>query len=223
MADRTSGERGALTPELQVAIARLRDEVALLHAELVRRGAFAASGAVVSARVVGADLLLIAPELFPDALRGPETLVLCDLDGTPVRDTPGSDLDVAGDARLHARVYRARPDLGGVVRLRAPHVSAFALRAEAIPADLGVLVDAFGADIPVGPGLDGRDGDADALLAALAASGSRALVLPGDGLLTVGADAWSAVRAAVVAEEAAAAIHHARAAASPAHPAEAHA
>lgn len=207
MSAQRAGSEGVLAPERQVAIARLRDELAPLHAELVRRGGFAATGAVLSARVPGAGLLLVSPDTFPDAALGPESLVLCDLDGVPVADTPGSALSVSREARVHGELYRRRPALGGIVRLRAPHVSAWAARAEPLPCALVALAEEFGGDIPVGPApVADPEAYADALLAALDGTGSRALLLPGDGLLAVGDDARAAARSAALAEDAAGAL-----------------
>ena len=49
----------ALSPEVQVAIARVRDEVAALHTELVRYGLVVWTGGNVSGRVPGADLFVV--------------------------------------------------------------------------------------------------------------------------------------------------------------------
>ncbi|WP_200847248.1 class II aldolase/adducin family protein, partial [Microbacterium sp. 18062] len=48
-------------PEIEVAVARVRAEVASLHGELVRYGLVVWTGGNVSARVPGADLFVIKP------------------------------------------------------------------------------------------------------------------------------------------------------------------
>ena len=50
-----------LSPEVQVAIARTRDEVARLHEELTRYNLIAWTSGNVSGRVPGADLFVIKP------------------------------------------------------------------------------------------------------------------------------------------------------------------
>ena len=49
------------SPEIQVAIARTRDDVARLHEELVRYDLVVWTGGNVSGRVPGADLFVIKP------------------------------------------------------------------------------------------------------------------------------------------------------------------
>ncbi|SDD34200.1 class II aldolase/adducin family protein [Auraticoccus monumenti] len=103
-----------VSPETQVRIARARDEVVAAHTELGRRGLTGAGDVSVSARVVGADLLVITPSPA-GAPVGPESLLLCDLDARPVADLPGLTRASAPAAARHAEVYTGRPDVGGVV------------------------------------------------------------------------------------------------------------
>lgn len=103
-----------VSPQTQVRIARARDEVVVAHAELERRGLAGAEDASVSARVAGADLLVITPSRAGAPL-GPEALLLCDLDARPVPDLPGLTRASAPAATRHAEVYTGRPEVGGVV------------------------------------------------------------------------------------------------------------
>ena len=58
----------------EVAIARVRAEVAALHAELVRYGLVAWTGGNVSGRVPGADLFVIKPSgVSPTTTSPPRT------------------------------------------------------------------------------------------------------------------------------------------------------
>ena len=75
----------------EVAIARVRAEVAALHAELVRYGLVAWTGGNVSGRVPGADLFVIKPSGVAYDELAPENMILCDLDGNVVEGTPGSE------------------------------------------------------------------------------------------------------------------------------------
>ncbi|MCR2799265.1 class II aldolase/adducin family protein, partial [Microbacterium sp. zg.Y818] len=64
--------------KIEVAVARVRAEVAALHAELVRYGLVVWTGGNVSGRVPGADLFVIKPSgVSYDAL-APENMILCD-------------------------------------------------------------------------------------------------------------------------------------------------
>ena len=73
----------ALSPEVQVAIARVRDEVAALHTELVRYGLVVWTGGNVSGRVPGADLFVIKPSGVSYDDLDPANMILCTLDGSP--------------------------------------------------------------------------------------------------------------------------------------------
>ena len=77
----------------------------------------------------------------------PESMIVCDLDG---RVVPG-DLSPSSDTAAHAYVYRAMPEVGGVVHTHSTYASAWAARGEAIPCVLTAMADEFGGEIPVGP------------------------------------------------------------------------
>ena len=67
---------------VEVAIAAVRHEVAALHAELVRYGLVVWTGGNVSGRVPGADLFVIKPSGVSYDDLTPESMILCDLDGS---------------------------------------------------------------------------------------------------------------------------------------------
>ena len=104
----------AFSPEVQVAIARTRDDVARLHEELVRYELVVWTGGNVSGRVPGADLFVIKPSgvIYDDL--APENMILCDLDGNVIPDTPGWERSPSSDTAAHAYVYRNMPEVGGV-------------------------------------------------------------------------------------------------------------
>ncbi len=128
-------------------MAKLRAEVCLLHSELTRWGLVTWTSGNVSARVPGADLMVIKPSgLSYDDLT-PESMVVCDLDGTVVdgEHAPSSDTD------SHAYVYRSMPEVGGVVHTHSPYATAWAARGEEIPCVITAMADEFGGPIPIGP------------------------------------------------------------------------
>ena len=99
-----------LSPEVQVAVARVRDDVAALHAELVRYNLVVWTGGNVSGRVPGADLFVIKPSGVGYDDLDPSSMILCTLDGEVVPNTPGSD-------RISASLpvsFRAFPWLTGM-------------------------------------------------------------------------------------------------------------
>jgi hypothetical protein len=95
------------SPEVEVAIARVRDELAVLS-----EGA-SARGRLLSERVPGTELLVISPAPAPTTGVGPEAFVLCDLDGVAVPDTLGAVAPASAPA--HAALYAAHPEVGGIV------------------------------------------------------------------------------------------------------------
>ncbi|MDS1269676.1 L-ribulose-5-phosphate 4-epimerase [Lipingzhangella sp. LS1_29] len=185
----------------------LRREVCALHQELVRWGLVAWTSGNVSARVPGTQLMLIKPSgVSYDALT-PETLVLTDLHGTPQQDgaTPSSDTGA------HGYVYRAMPDVGGIVHTHSPYATAWAARSEPIPCAVTAIADEFGAEIPVGPfAMIGNDEIGRGIVDTLSGHPSPAVLMAQHGPFTIGPTPRAAVKAAVMCEDAARTIHLAR-------------
>ena len=207
----TPGAGVDFTPELQVTIARVREEVAALHAELVRYGLVVWTGGNVSARVPGADLFVIKPSGVGYDDLAPENMILCDLDGAVIPDTPGAERAPSSDTAAHAHVYRELPEVGGVVHTHSPYATAWAARGEAIPCVLTAIADEFGGEIPVGPfAIIGDESIGEGIVATLRGHRSRAVLMRNHGPFTIGADARDAVKAAVMVEDAARTVHLAR-------------
>lgn len=201
----------AYSPEVQVAIARIRDEVAALHAELVRHGLVVWTAGNVSGRVPGTDLFVIKPSgVVYDDLDA-SSMILCTLDGEVVPDTPGSDRSPSSDTAAHAYVYRHLPQVGGVVHTHSTYATAWAARAEAIPCVITAMADEFGGEIPVGPfAIIGDDSIGRGIVETLRGHRSRAVLLQNHGPFTIGTDARDAVKAAVMLEDVARTVHIAR-------------
>src|SRR3954452_21485681 len=115
----------ALTYEVEH---RLRAQLVALHHELVRNRLVAWTSGNVSARVPGQDLLLVKPSGLEYDDLTPESMVLCDLEGRPVRESQAPSSDTAS----HAYIYRHRSDVGGVVHTHSTYASAWAARGESI-------------------------------------------------------------------------------------------
>jgi len=201
----------SLSPEVQVAVARVRDEVAALHTELVRYGLVVWTGGNISGRVPGADLFIIKPSGVGYDDLDAAAMILCTLDGEVVRDTPGSDRSPSSDTAAHAYVYRNMPEVGGVVHTHSPYACAWAARREPIPCVLTAIADEFGGEIPVGPfATIGDDSIGRGIVTTLRGHRSRAVLMASHGPFTIGKDARDAVKAAVMVEDAARSVHLAR-------------
>ena len=199
------------SPEVEVAIARTREEVAALHSELVRNGLVVWTGGNVSARVPGADAFVIKPSGVAYDDLAPENMIVCDLDGVVVQDTPGSEREPSSDTAAHAYVYRNMPAVGGVVHTHSPYATAWAARAEEIPCVITAMADEFGGPIPVGPfAIIGDDSIGRGIVETLSGHRSRAVLMRNHGPFTIGRSARDAVKAAVMVEDVARTVQLAR-------------
>jgi L-ribulose-5-phosphate 4-epimerase len=201
----------ARDPEIENAIATVRAEVARLHGELVRYGLVVWTGGNVSGRVPGADLFVIKPSGVSYDDLAPENMILCDLDGNAVSGAPGSERSPSSDTAAHAYVYRNMPEVGGVVHTHSTYAVAWAARGEEIPCVITGMADEFGGPIPIGPfAIIGDDSIGRGIVETLRGHRSRAVLMQNHGPFTIGVSAKDAVKAAVMAEDAARTVHLAR-------------
>ena len=189
------------------SVQRMRADVCALHSELVRYNLVAWTAGNVSGRIPGADLFVIKPSgvMYDDLT--PESMVLCDLEGEVVegRHSPSSD------TASHALVYREMPEVGGVVHTHSTYASAWSARAESIPCVLTAMADEFGGEIPLGPfALIGSEDIGRGIVDTLRGHRSPAVIMQNHGVFTIGKDAKSAVKAAVMCEDVARTVHVAR-------------
>ena len=209
--DAEQRDRYVVGVKTEVAIARVRADVAALHAELVRYGLVVWTGGNVSGRVPGADLFVIKPSGVSYDDLAPENMILCDLDGNVVPGTPGSERTPSSDTAAHAYVYRNMPEVGGVVHTHSDYAVAWAARGEEIPCVITAMADEFGGPIPVGPfAIIGDDSIGRGIVETLTGHRSRAVLMQNHGPFTIGATAKDAVKAAVMCEDVARTVHFAK-------------
>lgn len=195
------------SPEVEAAIAATRADVAALHSELVRYGLVVWTGGNVSGRVPGSDYFVIKPSGVSYDDLAPENMILCNLDGTVVPGSAGSDRSPSSDTAAHAYVYRELPEVGGVVHTHSPYAVAWAARGEPIPCVITGMADEFGGPIPVGPfALIGDDSIGRGIVDTLRGHRSRAVLMQNHGPFTIGTTAKDAVKAAIMCEDAARAV-----------------
>jgi len=192
---------------LTARIAETRKLVAGLHAELPRNELVVWTAGNVSARVPGADLLVIKPSgLSYDEITA-DAMVVTDLAGTLVEGT----LSPSSDTAAHAYVYQHMPHVNGVVHTHSTYATAWAARAEAIPCVLTMIADEFGGEIPVGPfAMIGDDSIGRGIVETLAGHRSPAVLMRNHGVFTIGRTAKDAVKAAVMCEDVARTVHISR-------------
>lgn len=201
-------------PQVREAVARTREVVAALHAELPRWGLVVWTAGNVSQRVQvdpagpsERDLLVIKPSgVTYDALT-PESMVVCDLDGVLV----DGERSPSSDTAAHAYVYKHMPEVGGVVHTHSTYATAWAARAEPVPCVLTMMADEFGGPVPIGPfALIGDDSIGRGIVETLRESRSPAVLMRNHGPFTIGKDGTAAVKAAVMVEEVARTVHISR-------------
>ena len=182
----------------------LRRTLVELHQELVRYQLVVWTAGNVSARVPDADLLVIKPSGVSYDDLTPESMVICDLEGNRVE----GGLSPSSDTAAHAYVYRAMPEVGGVVHTHSTYATAWAARGEAIPCVLTAMADEFGAEIPCGPfARIGGDDIGKGIVATLEGHRSPAVLMRSHGVFTIGPTPRAAVKAAVMCEDAARIVH----------------
>lgn len=197
----------SVATDVDQTIRQVRREVAALHAELPKYGLVVWTAGNVSARVPGHDLLVIKPSGVSYDDLTPDNMVVCDLDGKVVEGehAPSSDTEA------QAYVYRHLPEVGGVVHTHSPYAVAWAARGEAIPCVTTMCADEFGGEIPVGPfAIIGDDSIGRGIVETLRGSRSPAVLMQNHGVFTVGPNAKSAVKAAVMCEDVARSVHLSR-------------
>jgi len=196
-----------VTAAVDAAIAALRRQVADLHAELTRNALVVWTAGNVSARVPGADLLVIKPSGVAYDEITPAAMVVTDLHGTLV----DGELAPSSDTAAHAYVYRHLPHVGGVVHTHSTYATAWCARGEPIPCVLTMIADEFGGEIPVGPfALIGDDSIGRGIVETLSGHRSPAVLMRNHGVFTIGRTAKDAVKAAVMCEDVARTVHIAR-------------
>ena len=192
---------------LTATIRNLRAEVAALHAELPRNDLVVWTAGNVSARVPGADLLVIKPSGVSYDDITPERMVVTDLDVNLV----DGEHRPSSDTAAHAYVYKHLPHVHGVVHTHSTYATAWAARGEAIPCVLTMMADEFGGEIPAGPfALIGDDSIGRGIVETLAGHRSPAVLMRNHGVFTIGRSAKDAVKAAVMCEDVARTVHISR-------------
>ncbi len=170
---------------------------------LFTNGVISHSGhANLSARVGGESMLLTVEGQVRDL--GPDRLALVRLDGTVLEGT----LDPANAeiVTMHSEVYKARPEVGGIIHTHSPHLLAFAMAGRPLPDRYEALLR-FGQaeDVPVVPWAPrGSERSVSGIIDALGRQpGTQAVLLGNHGDLVFGPGPREAAALLTVLEEAA--------------------
>jgi L-fuculose-phosphate aldolase len=172
----------------------VRSEVLNAARALLDLGLTAGTAGNVSARLADGSVVVTAAGEKDDT-------VLLDLSGTVLSGTRAP----SSEAALHLAVYRAYPEVGGVVHAHPVHATMFACARRPIPAAVDEFAIYVGGDVPCAPyAPSGSSALASGAVALLADRG--AVLLASHGLVTVGTSPADAVHVALVVERGAQAI-----------------
>lgn len=180
---------------------QLKEELVELHLELPKNELVSWTGGNISARDFETGLIVIKPSgvRYKDLL--PENLVVLDLDGKIIE----GNLKPSSDTYSHLYIYNHRKDAGGVVHTHSRFATAFAAVGKPIPCVLTAIADEFGGPIPCGDfALIGDEAIGKIVVESIGES--SAVLLKKHGVFTIGKDAVSAVKAAVMTEDVAATV-----------------
>jgi ribulose-5-phosphate 4-epimerase/fuculose-1-phosphate aldolase len=114
----------------------------------------------------------------------------------------GDGLKPSVDTPNHAAIYRARPDVGGVVHTHSPHATAFSVVHAPIPALVAEAAGYLGGPVRVLDDVQpARPDQADRVAGGL--GDDRAVLLPNHGVIAVGETLRGAFDAAALVEHSA--------------------
>jgi L-ribulose-5-phosphate 4-epimerase len=183
----------------------LRQHLYELHLELVKYNLVVWTMGNVSVRDSQTGLVVIKPSGIRYEEMQPEHMVIVDLNANVidpgVHETLGH-LKFSSDTLTHLYVYRHRPDVMGVCHTHSTFATAFAAVGKAIPCFLTGMADEFGGEIPLGGfELIGSEAIGKEMLRVIGQS--KAVIMQNHGLFSIGGSGESAVKAAVMAEDAA--------------------
>lgn len=180
---------------------KIREELAELHQELPKNNLVMWTGGNVSTRDPETGLVVIKASGIRYEEMQSKHMVVVDMDGKVVY----GDFKPSSDVYSHLYIYKHRPDVGGVVHTHSRYATAFAAVGRPIPCVLTAIADEFGGPIPCGGfALIGDEAIGKVVIDSIGKS--PAVLLKNHGVFTIGKDAKSAVKAAVMTEDVAATV-----------------
>jgi L-ribulose-5-phosphate 4-epimerase len=175
---------------------KLKEELVELHLELPKHNLVVWTGGNVSARDPETGLVVIKASGVRYEEMRPEHMVVVDLDGKIAE----GNLKPSSDTASHLYIYRHRSDVNGVVHTHSAYATAFAAVNKSIPVVLTAIADEFGGPIPCGEfALIGDEAIGRVVVESIGKS--PAVLLKNHGVFTIGKNAKSAVKAAVMTED----------------------
>lgn len=184
---------------------QLREEVWWANTQLPKAGLVTMHSGNASGIDRESGLVLIKPSGIDYERLRPEDLSIVDLNGNSVAaqvvpDGVSSSLKPSVDSIHHLLLYKADPQLGGIVHTHSNYATAWAAIGEPIPCCLTAIADAFGGDIPCAPYLD-NEGENIANGMLKHRGRGPAMLLSNHGVFAFDATPRKALKAAVMVED----------------------
>ena len=123
---------------------KAREEICEIGRRLYLKGFAAANDGNISIRI-GENRFLCTPTGVSKGFLKPDDLCIVDEYGNQLAGTKKRTSEIL----LHLSVFRARPDIGGVVHCHPPHATAFAIAHEPIPKCVLPEVEVFLGEVPM--------------------------------------------------------------------------
>jgi len=185
----------------------LRKTVADLHALLPANELVAWTSGNISGRDPESGHVVIKPSGVSFEDLGPENMVVVDADATVIEGQHKPSSDTA----THCYIYRAMPEVGGIVHTHSPYATAWAALGRDIPCVLTAMADEFGGPIPCGGfALIGGEEIGREVVRVLREGPnphSPAVIMQNHGVFTIGPTPRAAVKAAIMCEDVARTVY----------------
>ena len=175
----------------------LREEVAAVARRLLASGLVTGTSGNVSARTPEGDVL-VTPSGLDYSKLGPEEVVLVGLDGELLE----GDLVPSTETPMHTGIYRARPEVGGIVHTHSRHATALACLGFGIPpVHYMLVVLSKEGRVPLAPYATYGTEELSRLAAEALGDSYHACLLQNHGAITVGETMSEAYLRAGILEE----------------------
>jgi len=156
---------------MEPSLDELKRAVVEYKRKLHTRGHIVALAGNVSTRVPDTDRLLVTPSQVPIDALSADDVVTITVDG----DFVDGKRPPSSEARVHAAIYRARPDVSAVLHAHSPFATALAVLGRPIEPIMDEFLPYVGGTVEVAP--FGMSGSPELIEGTVQALGPRAAVL----------------------------------------------
>lgn len=181
--------------------ARTRQHVVDMCRTMLERGYLKATEGNVSVRVPGRRLYAVTPSNYDYAKMRAEDVCIVDFDGKHRPDPAATHLEPSIEAKMHANIYRLRPDVNAIVHTHQPYASALAFLRREIPALTDEQVRFLGRRVAIVDYAPSGTGFLAKNVEKKVASGDNAFIIANHGVVTLGIDPDHAVFAMALLEK----------------------